>query len=137
MAWDQAQMQERMAAFLQPGERVLAVGLGEVGPGGALCGLLASVLERFSLVTVWRLVFTDQRVIVLRAWKGKLWRGRGVHAYTYAAIYDLRLARGRLRGRLDFTAAGRRWTFVLPRVKNDVSAIADALQGGGALLWAV
>jgi hypothetical protein len=130
-------MQERLADYLQPGERVLAVGFGEVGPGAMLCGLLARALERFSLVTAWRLVFTDQRVIVLRAWNRGLWRGRGIHTYTYTALQDLRLARGRLRGRLAFTAAGQRWSFVLPRLKNDVSAIADALQGGGALLWAV
>src|SRR5687768_10255802 len=52
MGWEQARMQERLAAYLQPGERVLAVGFGEMGPGGALCGLLANVLERLSLVTV-------------------------------------------------------------------------------------
>lgn len=134
---EQALVQQWLAGYLQPDERVLAVGFGEIGPGGALCGLLAGVLERLSLVTAWRLVFTDQRVIVLRAWGHALRRGRGVHAYTYTAIQDLRLARGRLRGQLAFTAAGRRWSFVLPRLQNDVNAIADALQGGGALLWAV
>src|SRR5581483_2955579 len=95
--WEQARMQARLSAYLRPGERVLAVGFGEIGPGGALCGLLAGVLERLALVSAWRLVFTDQRVIVLRGRNRKLWRGRGVHAYAYSAIADLRLARGRLR----------------------------------------
>jgi hypothetical protein len=126
-----------VAPHLLPGEAVLAVGFGEVGPGGALCGLLVGLLERLSLVTAWRLVFTDRRVIALRAWNRSAGGGRGVYSFTYSGIHDLRLARGRLRGRLAFTAAGRRWSFVLPRLANDVSAIADALQGGGALLQAV
>jgi hypothetical protein len=134
---DRDGVRELVTPYLQPGEPVLAVGFGEVGPGGLLCGLLAGVLERLSLVSVWRLVFTDRRVIALRVWSPRTGAGGGLYSFAYAAMKDLRLARGHLRGRLAFTSAGRRWSFVLPRPANDVTAIADALQGGGVLLWAV
>lgn len=136
-AWTASQIQALAGAQLRPGEQVLTIGFGENGPGDLLCGMLARTLERLSLVQTWRLVFTDQRILVLRRSTRHGQTRTAVRAFSYNALHDLMLARGRLRGRLAFTAAGQRWNFALPRPANDVSAIADALQGGGALLRAV
>lgn len=123
-------MDGAVVRHLFEGERVLAVGRGELTHAPQLRRVAARTLMRLTRTAPVRLIFTDRRVLLVHVARAAVW------SFDYEALRDLDFDRGRLAARLSFIVAGRPWRFSLPRGTNDIAAIVDALQGGGALLRA-